>query len=54
MVLLAANDVGAIISSAPSINGGQYMVWCDAFSSLHNVRTQSTRRPVQIEQLGLI
>jgi hypothetical protein len=28
MVLLAANDAGAIISATLSINGGQYMVWC--------------------------
>jgi len=48
MVLLAANDVGAIISSAPSINGGRYMVWWDAFLSLHYVRTVH-RRPVQID-----
>jgi hypothetical protein len=30
VVFLAANDAGAIIGSKLSINGGQYMVWCDA------------------------
>jgi hypothetical protein len=49
----SANDAGAIISSAPSINGGRYMGWCDAFSAWRNVRTVH-RRPIQIEQLGLI
>jgi hypothetical protein len=52
MVPLAI-DAGAAINSTPSINGGQSMVWCDAFSALHNVCTVH-RRPIQIEQLGLI
>jgi hypothetical protein len=55
VVFLAANDAGAIIGSKLSINGGQYMVWCGVMrcSALHIVRTLQ-RRPVQIEQLGLI